>query len=306
MVNTKTPTDNDTVKKLVSFYERSPRFAALSSKTQYDYSAHLHHACATTVEGNKTLGGLRICEVKVRHISNAYERWLSKGVRTANYRKAALSAAWRYAMQKEVTDRNPINLIDTKPSKPRRTKWTVDQVKTFLDVAYSDWDYRSIGLIVHMAYDWAQRVGDMRMLTWDNINFKDKRMDLTQSKRGADVHLPIGDNLLAVLEIQRQDFGFQPYVAPRVYPRHNVYSPYHTREIYKLINEVKDKANLPHELKAMDLRRTAITEMAEAGVGMTGVMQVSGHSNPQSVKPYLVNTFSGASAALAKRNEGKA
>ena len=302
MVKIRTPIETDRVKKLVHFYEHSPKFLALKPKTQYDYSRHLENVCATTVEGNQTLGGMRICDVKVRHISNAYEKWLAVGIRTANYRKAALSAAWRYAIQKEVTAYNPIALVDTQSSKPRRVKWTRDQVMAFLDVAYSDWDYRSIGLIVHMAYDWAQRIGDMRTLRWDNIDFDAQRMDLTQSKRNADVHLPIGDNLLAMLEVQRRDFGFQPYVAPRVHPRANSYSPYDMQEIYSLINEVKTKANLPDELTAMDLRRTAITEMVEAGVDMAGVMQVSGHRNPQSVKPYLVNTFSGASAALAKRN----
>jgi len=51
----------------------------------------------------------------------------------------------------------------------------------------------------------------------------------------------------------------------------------------------------------MDLRRTAITELVEEGVDITGIMQVSGHKNPQSVKPYLVNTYSGASQALSSR-----
>jgi hypothetical protein len=32
-------------------------------------------------------------------------------------------------------------------------------------------------------------------------------------------------------------------------------------------------------------------------------MQVSGHSNPQSVKPYLVNTLTGATNALANRKK---
>jgi hypothetical protein len=34
---------------------------------------------------------------------------------------------------------------------------------------------------------------------------------------------------------------------------------------------------------------------------MVGIMQVTGHQNTASVKPYMVNTFSGASKALAAR-----
>jgi site-specific recombinase XerD len=62
-----------------------------------------------------------------------------------------------------------------------------------------------------------------------------------------------------------------------------------------------DEANLPKELTAMDLRRTAVTEMMEGGVDLAGIMQVTGHQNAASVKPYMVNTFSGASKALAAR-----
>ena len=68
------------------------------------------------------------------------------------------------------------------------------------------------------------------------------------------------------------------------------------------MNEVKEKAGLPVELKAWDLRRTGITELVEAGVDILSVMQISGHSSPQSVKPYLVNTYEGARHAQEQRD----
>ncbi len=51
----------------------------------------------------------------------------------------------------------------------------------------------------------------------------------------------------------------------------------------------------------MDLRRTAVREMMEGGVDLSNIMQVTGHKNFDSVKPYMVNTLSGASKALAAR-----
>ena len=72
-------------------------------------------------------------------------------------------------------------------------------------------------------------------------------------------------------------------------------------QISRTINTIKEAAGLPNTITAMDLRRTAITEMVEAGVDAVGIMQVSGHRSPNSVGPYMVNTYSGASAALAKR-----
>jgi integrase len=286
---------------VVSYYLNGPKFLRLSGKSQKEYEAQLHSVLHTVVEGGKRLGSMQAKSIRLKHISDAYEQWLTVGTRTANMRVACLSAAWRYAMQKEIVDHNPITLLDRVNNKPRRVKWERDQVKLFLSTAYGDFKWRSIGLIVHMAYEWGQRVGDMRLLKWSNLDLDAQRLDLTQSKRNADVHLPISNNLTTMLKQQREDFGFQPYVAPRTKPQAGAYTPYSLEEVSGLLNQVKELAGLPEHLTAMDLRRTAITEMLEGGVDMAGIMQVSGHRNPNSVKPYMLNTFSGASKALAAR-----
>ena len=104
-----------------------------------------------------------------------------------------------------------------------------------------------------------------------------------------------------MLRQQKEDFGFQDWVVPKPNPVAGAYVPYPIDQIAPTINAVLDEANLPHELTAMDLRRTAVTEMMEGGVDLAGIMQVTGHQNIASVKPYMVNTFSGASKALAAR-----
>jgi hypothetical protein len=43
--------------------------------------------------------------------------------------------------------------------------------------------------------------------------------------------------------------------------------------------------------------------MIEAGADLAQVMQVSGHASPNSVAPYLVNTYTGAKNAMAMRFE---
>jgi len=294
------PKHTSKLSAIVDFYLHSSSFCSLSPKSQKDYETHLDVILKTKVEG-RLLGNYTVRSIKARHTNLAYEKWLVSGVRTANYRKAILSAAWKYSLRLDVMDNDPVRLIKTKSTKPRKVKWTREQVLLFLDTAYGNFRWRSIGLIVHMAYEWAQRVGDMRTLTWENINFSAQRIDLTQSKRGADVHLPIPDDLLSMLRQQSQDFGFQNYVAPKTTPVAGAYVPYAIDHIDDAINEVKEAAGLPKKLTAMDLRRTAITEMVEGDADLAQIMQVSGHRNPESVKPYLVNTFSGASNALNKR-----
>ena len=300
------PKRNAPLTQLADYYMHSDRFLSLSSKSQKEYETHLSKACATRIDHlNKQLGSISLHALRLSHFREAYDAWLPNGIRTANYRAAALSAALSYGVEVDLLNYNPIQGLRKKTTKPRRVRWERDQVVKFLDTAYSDFKWRSIGLIVHMSYEWAQRVGDMRTLTWTSLDLEAQRVDLTQSKRNAEVHLPISDDLTAMLKQQQQDFGFQEYVAPRPNPSSGSYVPYQIDHIDNALNDVKLAAGLPKHLTAMDLRRTAITEMAEAGVDAIGIRQVSGHANLASVTPYLVNTYSGASAALAKRNGDK-
>jgi integrase len=291
-----------TFREACNLYHKSTScFSSLKVRTQKDYINNLNKACDTKVDGNKQLGNVRLKDLRHRHLTIAYDSWVVSGLRSANYIATCVSIVLNYSIRYEAIQHNPMSLVKKSQPKQRKVKWTPDQVKLFLDTAYSDFKWRSIGLIFHMAYEWAQRVGDMRNLKWESIDFDNKRMDLEQSKRGAEVHLPIGDNLLRMLIQQKEDFNFQEYVAPRTSPKNNVYSNYTINEIHKLNNEVKEEANLPKELQVRDLRRTAITEMVEAGVDLVSIMQVSGHQSVASVRPYLVNTYSGASSALERR-----
>ena len=152
-----------------------------------------------------------------------------------------------------------------------------------------------------MAYEWCQRVGDMRLLTWDMLNFETKRVIIQQSKRNAQVELPIDDDLLDMLIQQEQDFGFQQYVAPKPTPFKGVYSPYTMYKLPMYARMLMDEAGLSKDLRLSDLRRTGVTEMVDAEVGIGQIMSVTGHANPQSVKPYLKNTYASANNALTAR-----
>ena len=224
------PKHSATLEEVINFYRNSDVYRRLSSSSQKDYDNHLSATLITEVEG-KMLRAYRCKNLKVRHVTQAYEKWLDVGVRTANYRRSVLSAAWKHAMRHDVMIHNPISLVQTVTEKPRRVHWSREQVSIFLDTAYSVFRWRSIGLIVHMAYDWGQRVGDIRLLTWDSLDLNECRIDLTQNKRNAEVHLPISQGLCSMLRQQKEEFGFQEYVVPRVKPRAGAYTPYDKEEV---------------------------------------------------------------------------
>lgn len=295
-------TTDSTFNQACDFYLDSHQYLKLNNRVQKMYEDYLKVARKTAVHTGKQLGNFKLSDMRYKHFERAYETWQTeRGITSSNHIASSVSVVLNMAIRNEAITTNYMGLVPKTTPKPRRVKWKPEQIKQFLNVAYSKWDYRSVGLIVHMGYEWGQRIGDMRTLTWDSLDLDAQRLDLVQSKRGVDVHIPISDNLTIMLQQQKKDFGFQDYVAPRVHPRAGAYTPYDLQELSSYVNRVKEEAGLPAELQARDMRRTAITEMVEAGVDLAGIMQVSGHQSPASVTPYMVNTFSGAKTALDKR-----
>lgn len=300
-----TSKDIKTMLSLADYYLHSPQFLSLRGRTQKDYEYVISKVMATPIRHGKNMGELKVDRVTVSDCKTAYQQWLARGVRTANMSATLSSLLFNLAEEFELISRNPMRSIKKLQTQPRKVMWTADQVRLFCDTAYAEYKWRSIGLIVQMAYTFAQRIGDMRSLKWDSINFEERRLDLEQSKKRAEVHLPIHINMFRMLEQQHKDFGFQEYVAPHPFPRNGGYVMYNDKEISYLVNQVKDKAELPKELTAMDMRRTAITEMVEAGVDTTQIMAVSGHNSPNSMRPYIKHTFKSASNALDRRESYK-
>jgi len=287
-------TGSSTLSMLMDVYYKSSDFNMLKHKTKVDYQYFL----SVLLE---SLGDCPIKKVSTRQAKLAYEDWVGRGIHFANHVATVSSRLYRYAIDMEYTEFNPFSSIRRKSPRQRKVMWSKEQVIKFLDEAYSDFSTRNIGLIVQMTYEWCQRLGDMRLLEWDMFDFDNRRLNLEQSKRRAQVSLPISNDLYPMLLDQRDDFGFQKYVAPRPRPREGQFHPYTLEGMSTMGRVVMEKAGLPKDLRLMDLRRTGTTEMIEAGVGMAQIMSVTGHNNPQSVKPYMKNTYTSANYALTER-----
>ena len=285
---------------LVQKYYLSNDFNGLVDKTKVDYQYCAKVLLESKVDG-KSLSTISLSKMTGAIARRAYEQWLSRGIYQANAITSVARKVYSYGMEMGYAESNPFATYKRKPTHVRRTVWTKEQVIQFLDVAYSDFQYRNVGLIVQMAYEWCQRIGDMRLLQFTNIDFDKSVLNLQQSKRRSVVHLPISLDLLKMLVQQRDEYGFQPYVTRHYRPVRGEYKPYTLVRLSKVGRRVMDMANLPSELRMMDLRRTGTTEMVEAGVPMGQIMSVTGHANPQSVKPYMKNTYDSANNALTLR-----
>ena len=285
---------------LTNEYYLSNDFNMLADKTKVDYRYCIGILLATKVDG-KSVSGISLTKMTGAIARRSYEVWLARGTYLANAITSVARKVYSYGMEMGYAESNPFATYKRKPTHVRRTVWTKEQVVQFLDVAYSDFKYRNVGLIVQMAYEWCQRIGDMRLLQFTNIDYDKSVLNLQQSKRRSVVHLPISLDLFKMLVQQKEEYGFQPYVTPHYKSVRGIYNPYTLVRLSKVGRRLMDMANLPSELRMMDLRRTGTTEMVEAGVSMGQIMSVTGHANPQSVKPYMKNTYDSANNALTLR-----
>ena len=283
------------VTDLINFYYQSNDFNMLRDSTKVDYRYFL------TIL-HQSIGHRKYKDVTSKVAKQAYEEWVKRGVSFANHAATCASRVYNYAIQMEHAEQNPFGKIKRKTVKQRKMVWTHGEVNKFLDVAYSDFDYRNVGLIVHMAYEWCQRLGDMRMLKWENLDLKKQQLTLEQSKRRADVFLPISDNLTAMLLEQKADFGFQEWVVPHPQPVKGKYKPYAMERLSKVGRRIMRLAKLPEELRLMDIRRTGVTQMVDKGVPLPQIMAVTGHTHVSSVKPYMKHTYESANSALTQRD----
>jgi integrase len=288
------------IQELLTEYYASLDYRSLSSQTQKDYRYCLNALLATSVRG-KVIGSMYLQSLDTPRAQAAYNRWAERGVSFANHTHAVASKLYNYGIQLGYTEVNPLSKVSKRAHKARKVVWTREHVQLFLNTAYSQFKWRSAGLIVQMAYEWCQRLGDMANLTWDMYDTQDRVLYLEQSKRRARVELPTTDELHEMLMQQKADVDFQPYVAPLCKHRSIVAKPYDKFQLSKIGREIIKAAGLPSELQIMDMRRTGTTEMVDAGVTMAQIMSVTGHANPQSVKPYLKNTLTSAKNAATLR-----
>ena len=291
-----------TLSKLVDDYYLSFEYKNLRKETQQQYEYFLSQFLQTKIQ-DKMLQDYKYKDISTRMAKESYNMWCDRGVYFANHVMSVARIVYNFGIDMEYCSENPFRYVKRRTVTPRKIVWTKDNVNAFLTQAYSDFKTRNIGLIAQMAYEWCQRLGDMRLLQWTDLDLPMQKVHIKQSKRRAEVFLPISDDLCSMLTEQERDFGFQEYIAPRPKAYNKVYRPYTLYKLPQLARKVMDSAGLSRELRLSDLRRTGTTEMVDAGVSMGNIMAVTGHANPQSVKPYMKNTFTSANLALNTRKQ---
>jgi len=294
---------SSTILSIFKYYiNNSNNFKSLSSSSQIHYECILN-TVMTTIIAKRTLGSIKVSKLTSKHCSDAYKVWTESSIDSANHRSRILTILLNYSISLSLIDFNPMSRVKRLKHVPQTEVWTHDQVVSFLDMAFTDFNWRNIGLIALMCYEWSQKPIDIRLLKWTSVDLDNSVVKIKQTTRGATVELPIPDNLMPMLKQQKEDWDWQQYVVPCYRPSDRAYVPISPRQLNLLTNEIKKACNLPKNLHIGNLRKTAIVQMIDSGVDHLQIMSVTGHTNIVSLNPYYEHTLKAATAALAKRNK---
>ena len=163
------------LQSVVDDYYNSYEFNNLRDETKKQYQYHLKIMLDTVVE-SKAIRERYCDKVSSRMAKLAYNKWCERGIQLANHVLSSSRILFNHGMHMEMILVNPFLAVKKRPVSVRRTVWSRKQVQAFLDAAYGDFSTRNVGLIAQMAYEWCQRLGDMRLLTWDAVDLSSSRV----------------------------------------------------------------------------------------------------------------------------------
>lgn len=288
--------EKSTMSDLYKSYINSIGFKKLSAKSRYDYPYYMNGWFESRTAGT-TLRRTRLCDLSTPLCQRIYDQHAEHSVSLANHTLAVYKLVFNYAIRNGFTTHNPFKAVKAQAVKSRRVVWERQHIKDFMEAAFKNYSTRSIGLIVYTAYCAAQRLGDMRTLTWKSYDVDTGVLHLEQSKRRARVSVPLPQDLQQMLKQQHVELGWQQYM----FPLPEKMEPYTLTGLAKAGRVLMQQAGLPAELQLMDLRRTAVTEMVSAGVPVPNIMSLTGHATPQSLVPYMKHTLKSATVAQEMR-----
>lgn len=219
------------------------------------------------------------------------------------YSAVILGAAWRHALRDEVVAFNPFEHAKRpKVGQVRSKAWTPAEVKAIVEEA-ERMDRPVVAAAIRVAYLIAQRPCDVVALTGSNWCPRRQVLEFVTRKTGQEVVLdaPEAAQYFAHLGADEPwlvDHEFGPIINPDQF-----------RKVFALVRDAAARrGKVRRDLWFSDLRRTTLTEMADAGATTDQLLTVSRHRNRQQLQTYIQRTprqSSGAMEALRRARQAR-
>ena len=276
------------VNAIIAEYRASRHFETLKQSTKRGYEQHLRAIA-------KWAGEEAVTSITSNDVQEIYELMRARTPARANHMIRVLRLVLHYARRRNYIQINPAEKPALVSTPPRQQVWTDEALETF--VATADKMGRpSIGTAAMLSAFLGQRQGDLLRLTW--TSYQDGRVTLRQSKTGQLIEVPTVPELRARLEETKR-------TATTILVSENTGQPYKSFNFQHVFREVRTEAAKVcpelEDLWFMDLRRTAVVWLAEAGCTEAQIAAVTGHqieSTRRILETYLPRSSPMAAAAI--------
>ena len=265
---------------LIVQYKQTRKYSQLAASSKLNYSAYFAIALPLCVSGSNVAFG----DMLISNVTTAHAEKLQKLVEdeisypTSFQVISKLGVAWNTARKKlGIARHNPFSEMGLSKPPPRRQKWSDQQIIDMIKEC-DDQGYPSIGTHIVLCMHLAQRTGDMRTLTWDDLD-ELGLLNFTQQKTGIPMSMPITQLIEARLNMHTP--------APHtniILRNENTDQPYTADLLRKRFRKIARKCGFPDGIKVMDLRRTAATAAADAGATEAEIMAMTGHTRPETLR----------------------
>ncbi|TVR81928.1 MAG: hypothetical protein EA405_07620 [Rhodospirillales bacterium] len=211
---------------------------------------------------------------------------------TANAVIRILRLLLQFAVDEGYISQNPASKPRLIAVPPRQQIWTNDDLADFVASAERA-GRRSMALAVLMGIHLGQRQGDILRLDWSQ--YDGTVVTLRQSKTGALLKIPVVRELAAALEAT-------PRLSTTILVAESTERPYRADHFHHEFRRIANDAGLA-SLQFLDLRRSAVVRLAEAGCTTAEIAAITGHRlerTMQILETYLPRTLPMAEAAIRK------
>jgi len=283
LINDGTPR-HGTMPWLVREYRKSVRYLRLRENSRLDYE----QAIKQILDWSKRAGDPHVSAIRARDVEAFYQARQKKAPGRAGKVVAILRAILSYGVKDGVITSNPASNPDVFTRSGRDVVWSHDEVAAFCEAA-TQADRASLALATLLAVNLGQRQGDILSLAWNQ--YDGAAITLRQRKTGRLLIVPVTSDLKTALDNA-------PRKSPTVVIAETTGQPYKRHYFSHEFRRIARLAKIRPELQFLDLRRTVVVDLAEAGASDIQIGSVTGHSYDRSKK--ILETYLPRRKAVAE------
>ena len=222
------------------------------------------------------IGHVRLEDVRRRHVVAVLDRLQERGAHVqANRFRALLSKMFNFAVGRDLMEYNPCQGVARPSRETAKDRYlSEEEIRTFLAKLPECQMWEGTRLALRFLLTTAQRPGEVIGALWSEIDLEARTWNLPggRAKNRMAHRVPLSDQAIEILEAARR-LGLE---GDAVFPSPRTGKVMRNSVLSRAVGRARTVIGIEH-FTAHDLRRTAATHMAEAGVSRLVIGKILNH-----------------------------